>query len=358
MNILFGIAHPKHVHIFNLLNKNLVLNGHITTALVVDKDIVLNLLEYYAYNYIKISRRGISTSKIEYLTRLCQVLKSIKRIKPDIIIGQADPQLAIASRIYNIPFIALPDSESSYLSYWIAFPLASCLILSSSYRKRVKKKHIRISSYLELAYLHPHHFKPDFEIKKKLGVSKNENYSIIRFVSWNAHHDIGHKGISLKNKIRVVKKLSQFGKVFISSEGELPDELIKYKIHIKPEYMHHALSQASLFYGESATMAAESAVLGTPAIYIDNIGRGYTDELGKYKLLFNFTESLTDQELSIEKGIEILKTSNTESRWQAKREKMIQDKIDVTSFLLWFVENFPESQKIMEKYPEYQNRFK
>ena len=61
-------------------------------------------------------------------------------------------------------------------------------------------------------------------------------------------------------KRRIVKKISKYAKVFISSEGELPDELIKYKIHIKPEYMHHALSQASLFYGESATMAAESAV--------------------------------------------------------------------------------------------------
>ena len=359
MNILFGIAHPKHAHIFNLLNKKLLVNGHTSVALVVDKDIVLSLLKYYAFNYVKISKRNLSASKFEYFNRLIQVIKNIKKIKPDIIIGQADPQLAIASKIYDIPFIALPDTETAFLSFQIAFPLTSCLILSNSYRKKVRKQHIRIPSYLELAYLHPYYFKPNVGIKKILGISENVKYSIIRFVSWNAHHDIGHKGLLLENKIKVVEELSKYGKVFISSESELPDELMKYKINIKAENMHHVLSQASLFYGESATMAAESAVLGTPAIYIDNEGRGYTDELEKkYHLLFNFTESLTDQKLSIEKSIELLKTKDIKKQWHSKREKMIGDKIDVTSFMVWFIENYPKSREIMKECPEYQNRFK
>lgn len=359
MNILFGIAHPKHVHIFNLLNKKLLAKGHTSVALVVENDMILNLLKYYNFNYLKIGRRESSRSKLEYFKRLIRVIKNTKKNKPDIIIGQADPCLAIASKIINIPFVALPDTESAFLSTKIAFPLIDCLILSNSYREKVRKQHIRIPSYLELAYLHPYYFKPNVGIKKILGISENVKYSIIRFVSWNAHHDIGHKGLLLENKMKVVEELSKYGKVFISSEGELPDELMKYKINIKAENMHHVLSQASLFYGESATMAAESAVLGTPAIYIDNEGRGYTDELGeKYDLLFNFTESLTDQKLSIEKSIELLKTKDIKKQWQTKREKMIQDKIDVTSFMVWFIENYPESHKIMKENPGYQNRFK
>jgi len=37
---------------------------------------------------------------------------------------------------------------------------------------------------------------------------------------------------------------------------------------------------------------------------------------------------------------------------------MLNDKIDVTGFMVWFVENYPESKRIMLANPDYQFRFK
>ena len=37
---------------------------------------------------------------------------------------------------------------------------------------------------------------------------------------------------------------------------------------------------------------------------------------------------------------------------------MLAYKIDITAFLVWFVENYPVSAKIMKENPDYQNRFK
>ena len=74
-------------------------------------------------------------------------------------------------------------------------------------------------------------------------------------------------------------------RVFISSESELPADLEPYRIHIPIEQMHHVQAAAALFVGESATMASESVCLGTPAIYIDQVGRGYTDEEAREQLL-------------------------------------------------------------------------
>ena len=37
---------------------------------------------------------------------------------------------------------------------------------------------------------------------------------------------------------------------------------------------------------------------------------------------------------------------------------MLADKIDVTAFLVWFVENYPQSFQIMKENPDYQLRFK
>jgi hypothetical protein len=37
---------------------------------------------------------------------------------------------------------------------------------------------------------------------------------------------------------------------------------------------------------------------------------------------------------------------------------MLSKQIDVTAFLVWFIENYPESAQIMKKDPDYQLRFK
>ncbi len=83
---------------------------------------------------------------------------------------------------------------------------------------------------------------------------------ILRFVSWSAFHDVGQAGFSDDEKIYLVTELSKHIKVFISSENELPDRLLQYKINIPPERMHDALAYATLFIGEGATMTSECAV--------------------------------------------------------------------------------------------------
>lgn len=37
---------------------------------------------------------------------------------------------------------------------------------------------------------------------------------------------------------------------------------------------------------------------------------------------------------------------------------MLNDKIDVTAFLIWFIENFPESKDLMTENPDFQLQFR
>ena len=111
----------------------------------------------------------------------------------------------------------------------------------------------------------------------------------MRFVKWDAWHDtqlVG--GFSLEQKRELIKRLSKHLRVFISSESELPADLEPYRIQIPIERMHDVQAAATLFVGESATMASESVCLGTPAIYIDEVGRGYTDEEAREGLLWMY----------------------------------------------------------------------
>ena len=170
-----------------------------------------------------------------------------------------------------------------------------------------------------------------------LGIKDDEKYVIVRFVSWNATHDIGHKGISYENKISAIKQFSEYAKVFISSEAELPDELKKYKFPLSPDRMHDAMAFSTMVFGESATMVTEGVMLGVPGVYIDNTGRYYTRDIeAKYGLCFNYTESEEDQIKAIEKGVEIL-SNNID--FTAAHDKMMSEKIDVMGWLCEYVEN-------------------
>jgi len=356
MKILFDIGHPAHVHYFRNIIRILESNGHYLIITSRDKDVTLDLLEYYELDNINIGKnlKGLFGKIISIIRNDIKLLQISLSFKPDLIISFFLPFPSHIGFITKTPVIGLTDTEHAIINHIITNPFTDVLLTPQCYKSNHGIKQIRFNGYMELCYLHPKRFTPDPHVLNILGVKKGEKYVIIRLVAWNASHDRGHTGISIDNKIKAVKEFSKYAKVFITSEGKLPNDLKRYQINISPEKMHDVLYYASLLYGESATMASECAVLGTPAIFLDNIGRGYTDELEKmYGLIFNFSESLTDQEKSIQKGVELLSADGIKKEWQTRSAKMRAEKIDVTDFIVWFIENYPKSISIMKDNPDY-----
>ena len=362
MKYLFDIGHPAHVHYFRNAIKILQNNGHDIKITARDKEVALNLLTEYQLKYVSTgpNHSSLLGKFISLIRNDFIIYKEASKFNPDLLVSFHLPFTAHIGKLLNIPVIGFDDTENAKLNNLLSVPFTDFIITPDCYTGKFEKsKHLRFSGYFELAYLHPCYFRPDPRILRSLDLEQKEKYVIFRFVSWGASHDFGHRGFSLKMKRKAVKELSKYAKIFISSEGELPEDLKQYQIKIPPEKMHDALAFAILFFGESATMASESAVLGTPAIYLDDVGRGYTDEQEKkFGLVFNYTASVADQEKSIQKGIEILKRPDLKNCWRKKSEKMIADKIDVTAFLVWFVENYPESAEVMKKNPRYQYQFR
>ena len=114
-----------------------------------------------------------------------------------------------------------------------------------------------------------------------------------------------------------------------------------------------------MFIGDSQTMTAEAAVLGTPALrFNDFVGKlGYLEDLEhSYQLTFGFK---TSQETELfEKTKELLIIENIKEEWKKRRLRMLDDKLDFAKFSEWFVENYPDSVRIMNDNPDYQFRFK
>jgi len=308
---------------------------------VKDKEIACYLLDALKFPYIKLGKHSktllgklISIPAMDW-----RMYRAVKDFKPDLFLGLASVRAAHVASFLKKQCINFDDTENGVAELRLYLPFVSFVCTPSCYQKNLGAKQIRYDGYHELAYLHPSRFKPDPAVLNLLGVKSDEKYVIVRFVSWQAVHDIGHKGFSLAMKRKAVKEFAKYAKVFITSEGPLPKDLESFRLQIPAEKVHSALYYATLLFGESATMASESAVLATPAIYLDNEGRGYTDEEEKtYGLVFNFKESPEDQERSVQKGIEILKQdyASVKEVWRKKTQKLLQDKIDVTAW----IENF------------------
>jgi hypothetical protein len=135
--------------------------------------------------------------------------------------------------------------------------------------------------------------------------------------------------------LRAAKEFSEYAQVFISSEKELSGELKAWQLPCAPEDIHHVIYYADLLFGDSATMASEAACLGTPAIYVDDQGRGYTDEQEKkYGLVFNFGTSAAEQSRAVDRAVEILKgVWGSREDWKGKREVMVREKSESSSEL-------------------------
>ena len=346
MRILIDIGHPAHIHLFKIFAWRMQEKGHQILFTCRDRECVLDLLRVYGFVYDNFGKHYSSVQgKIFGLAKNeLQMLNTAIQFKPDIFFSHGSTIAAFTSFIMHKPHIALEDTfnmEQVKLSM-----LFTDVVLTGDYpHPYLGKKEIKYPGYHELAYLHPNVFTPDESVLDILGVKKDEKYAIVRFVAWKASHDIGHCGISYENKIKLVNTLSKHLRVFISSESELPKDLKKFQINVPAEQMHNALAFAQLFVGESGTMASESAVLGTPAIFINNNHFGCIDDQANYGLIFTYTESEGDQIAAIKKAEELALKPNTKSEYLPKREKLLADKIDVSAFLIWFVEHYPESVK-------------
>jgi predicted glycosyltransferase len=226
---------------------------------------------------------------------------------------------------------------------WLTLPFANVILTPSCFKKKInQKKHIKFDGYKELAYLHPNYFKPDPSVLGELGLGKDDKFILMRFVSWSASHDTGQHGISQKMRAEYLSKLKQYGKVFIVSEGELGKELEKYELKIAPEKFHSLLSYAQLYIGEGGSTATEAATLGTPSIHISSTAKfcGVFDDLhNNYNLIYTFS----DDRQALEKTLDILEDHESKKKLAQRRNKMLKEKIDVTAFMIDFIENYPDS---------------
>lgn len=333
MKILIDINHPGHVHFFKYIIWLLKKRGHNVIITASKKDKNFELLRNYNFKFINIGTFG--NNKYKKIFNL--ILMEIKLFfiiliyNPSIIAGIASFRGSHIGWLFRKKIYIFDDTEHSSTEINLYKPFATKIFTPECFFKNLGKKQIKYKGYHELAYLHPNYFKPNPKVLKEANLNPIEKFFIVRFVSWKAYHDTNQKGFSEKGKERLVDLLNKHGKVIITSESPLPESLKKYKSAISPEKIHDLLYYATIYIGEGGTMASESAVLGTPSIFMNTLTNGYLMELEeKYNLLKRFTQ----EELAFQYIKTLLNRKNLKKEWRIKRATLLKEKIDVTNFLI------------------------
>ncbi len=341
MRIFLDLGHPAHVHYIKNFYAIMLEKGHEFFITARDKDCTHALLRHYRIPFYSRGKGGknLFTKGLYLIKTDIKLFGLAKKFNPDVFLSFCSPYAAHAAALCGKTSVVLDDTEKNKFIQLMYRPFTQKILTPDCYMQSLGKKQIKFPSYLEMFYLHPNRFTPDPSVLKELEVEEKDKFFILRFVSLHASHDIGNKGISLEHKIRIVNRLKEYGKVFISAENSIPYELSKFAFPLAPDKLHHALYYSHMLFGESATMASEAAVLGTPAIYVNKDGRGYTfEEEKKYNLVSNFSDDLNGQENAMEKAIQIASDNLYKINLQKNNERLINDKTDLTEWLIKYVE--------------------
>ncbi|MCQ2347248.1 MAG: DUF354 domain-containing protein [Paludibacteraceae bacterium] len=266
MKYIFELNHPKHYYQFKYIMQMLRNDGHEVKVLARDKDVLLNILreEGVEYEIFGLHKKNLRDKILGTPQLLLNYWKIARQWRPNVIVSKASFYGSFIARLIGAKAVIFPDSEVVKVTNRYVVPLASMVITPGTFGLDYGKKHRRIKGLFEDCYLAPSIFTPDTSIVQQYGLRKP--YAILRFVGWYANHDVNNNGLSLEEKKQLIAAIEPYMQVYISSEKPLPDDLKQYQLPTPAAAIHSVLSGADLYLGDSQTMAAEAALLGTPAI--------------------------------------------------------------------------------------------
>ena len=332
--IHFEVTHPAHVHLFRHAIRELAAD-HSVVVTSREKDLTTDLLDAYDIEHTVLSSKGMRKIDLitEWIARDLRTLRYDYRYDPDVIVSRLNPTAVHAAVMTGAKSVVFHDHEGSNGLAELLAPFTDRFCTPATFEGDFGDSHRRYDGFQELAYLHPDRFTPDRSTLREHGVDPDEPYFVLRFVSMGAHHDVGLEGLSAATKRRLVEELSEHGEVYVSSEGPIPDELSAQELPVPPEAMLDLLYDASLMVTDSNTMATEAGLLGTPVV---RSGAYASDEFSNFSTLAEagLVDSVPEATETVDRALELAADPDANARWEQRRDAFLEDKIDVTEYII------------------------
>ena len=341
MKISIDLTHPADFHFFKNFGRIMMGRGHEVLFTAVDKDVTYQLLAKSDLPYKTLGAQGKGLfQKVLNIPKMdWRFHKIIKPFNPDIFLSCGSLRSAHSSFLLGKPFLTLDGAEFSPYNKYILNPFADAIFTPKCFKLDYGKRQIFFDSFFELAYLHPKYFQPKDDVFELFGIDSGKPYALVRFVAFKAGHDINQGGV--RSKLEFVRALSKVMRVYVDSEDPLDGALTEFLLPNPTGHMHDLLAHSSLYVGEGITMAHEAAVLGVHSVLTNTLTCGLTEEfVNKYELVDHFRQIENLETDALAKAIELAANPNLKSDGQRKRQKILNEKIDITEYLVNHVENF------------------
>ncbi len=285
MNILIDINHPAHVHYFRNFIKQMETKGHRFCVVNRNSKMINQLLDYYNINHVirnkRPKKKGTIASLINLLKMIVWCIRESTNFHPDLYIGFGSSACSITSFLFNKPCILMDDTEHNTMNHRLYLPFCSVVLtpfyFSKDLQSSKKSKQIRFNGYVEQLYLHSSQYKKNTDVLVELGIKPKE-YVIVRYIAYDAHHDMAVHPLSDDTKKKIVIEIAKRYRVLVSLEKGVDDPFYNdFLLNISPEKMHDLEANAKFMVTEGATMASESFVHGVPFLYINPLKCGNID---------------------------------------------------------------------------------
>jgi hypothetical protein len=341
MRILIDINHPAHVHLFKHAIQIWRERDYEVVITARDKDLTHKLLNELGLDFVPVSAtsRGFFGYFKAILLSNFTVWRVARKFDPDLLIGTSFAVAHVAKLLRGKSIVFGEDDWASAKQFWrLVTPFADFIVTPDTILDKLGRNHIKYAGCQELAYLHPSRFQPDYTSINKLLSSKTP-YTVVRFVAYQAFHDLDEAGLSSSEAKKIVNTLKNYGSVYVSSEIGSEDVFLSDESKVPPNMIHDLLAGAKLLVSDSQTMTIEAALLGIPSIRINSfVGRiPVIEELEEeYDLTYGFLpENISKAQ---EKLVTLLEKPEIRKDWKRKRDEYLKDKIELTSWIVDFTE--------------------
>ncbi|HXC06596.1 MAG TPA: DUF354 domain-containing protein, partial [Bacteroidia bacterium] len=245
MKIFIDIGHPAHVHYFRNFILAMKEKGHTIFITARDKEVTFRLLDYYQLSYVSRGKgkKGVWGKFLYIFQADLFLLRKAIRFKPDVFLSFGSPYAAHTAWLMRKPHIAFDDTDRNFFEHLLYVPFTHAILTPWVYTRDYGSKQYRFKGFMELCALYPGRFRAGpAEILLAQKNLRYRSYVLLRFVSWDASHDLGLNGMTLEEKKKLVHSLAVFTGVLISSETPLPEELSTYAFPVHPAHMHDLLA--------------------------------------------------------------------------------------------------------------------
>ena len=329
MRLLFDVNHPVQAHLLRPVVEHFRARGDECRLVARDKDVTLGLLRSFGLEASVPAGvgRGPLGALRELLVREWRLRALARAFRPAVIAGTSVHAGRVGRHVGAVSVVINDDDAAAVpLFARLAYPSADWIVTPECLRHEGHgPRQLTYPGNQQLFYLHPARFAPDPGVRAELGLPPGAPFALLRLSALQAHHDRGVRGFSAALVEAVRVRLPRHWRLFVSSEKALPPALQPLELRLPAERLHHALAAAEVLLGDSQSTTAEAAVLGTPALRLnDFVGRiSYLAELERRGLAFGFRPG---QEPDLLARLEaLLAEPGRRAEFAARRERLLAE---------------------------------